>query len=435
MSDSGEQDRGVKRQFDDDGQQSQLKRKKGEGPKYDLRILLQSKNAGAIIGKAGANIRRLRADFNATVQVPDCNGPERVLIISANLGTVLEVLLDIIPTLEDYQGHKDLDFEAEIRMLVHQSQAGAIIGRAGYKIKELREKTNTTIKVYSSCCPNSTERVIAVGRKPVDVVNCIGTIIELLHDQAPPKGPNQPYDPHHFDEFYAYEYGGHTTEDNFGPTSVGGYGGRGGGRGRGGGGRRGGGFQQHRGFADDEEEQRFSSRGGGGGGRGFGGRGRGSGGGSRNGFSRGGGGGANDGYGGGYGGGQGGNYGGGAGGNYGGGQGNYGGGNMTGGQHGGGNMGGGAGYGGAPGEGAGGTAAPGSSSTQVSIPKTLAGAIIGKQGKRISSIRMRSGADIKIDEPLHNSNDRIITITGMPEQIQNAQYLLQQSVKEYGGPN
>lgn len=65
MSDSGEQDRGVKRQFDDDGQQSQLKRKKGEGPKYDLRILLQSKNAGAIIGKAGANIRRLRADcFN-----------------------------------------------------------------------------------------------------------------------------------------------------------------------------------------------------------------------------------------------------------------------------------------------------------------------------------------------------------------------------------
>ena len=81
-----------------------------------------------------------------------------------------------------YQGHKDLDFDSEIKMLVHQSQAGAIIGRAGYKIKELREKTNTSIKVYSSCCPQSTERVIAVGKKPVDVVNCIGTIIELLHD-------------------------------------------------------------------------------------------------------------------------------------------------------------------------------------------------------------------------------------------------------------
>ena len=38
-----------------------------------------------------------------------------------------------------YQQYKDLDFDADIRMLVHQSQAGCIIGRAGFKIKELRE--------------------------------------------------------------------------------------------------------------------------------------------------------------------------------------------------------------------------------------------------------------------------------------------------------
>lgn len=39
---------------------------------------------------------------------------------------------------------------------------------------------------------------------------------------------------------------------------------------------------------------------------------------------------------------------------------------------------------------------------------------------------MDSGADITIDEPLRGSNDRIITISGMPNQIQMAQYLLQQ---------
>ena len=38
-----------------------------------------------------------------------------------------------------YQHHKNLDFDCDIRMLVHQSQAGCIIGRAGFKIKELRE--------------------------------------------------------------------------------------------------------------------------------------------------------------------------------------------------------------------------------------------------------------------------------------------------------
>ncbi|CAG2200970.1 HNRNPK [Mytilus edulis] len=75
----------------------------------------------------------------------------------------------------------------------------------------------------------------------------------------------------------------------------------------------------------------------------------------------------------------------------------------------------------------------GDNSQQVTIPKDLAGAIIGKGGSRIQEIRRQSQAQIVIDEPLMGSNDRIITITGTPEQIQNAQYLLQMSVKEFSG--
>ena len=55
----------------------------------------------------------------------------------------------------------------------------------------------------------------------------------------------------------------------------------------------------------------------------------------------------------------------------------------------------------------------------------MAGAIIGKGGARITEIRRRSGAQIVIDEALPGSNERIISITGSQEQIQNAQYLLQ----------
>ena len=55
----------------------------------------------------------------------------------------------------------------------------------------------------------------------------------------------------------------------------------------------------------------------------------------------------------------------------------------------------------------------------------MAGAIIGKGGSRIMDIRRHSNAQIVIDEALPGSNDRIITITGTPDQIQNAQYLLQ----------
>ncbi|TKC37358.1 hypothetical protein EI555_003679 [Monodon monoceros] len=73
--------------------------------------------------------------------------------------------------------------------------------------------------------------------------------------------------------------------------------------------------------------------------------------------------------------------------------------------------------------------------TQVIIPKDIVGSmarsIIGKIGKWIKQICHESGASIKIDEPLEGSKDQIITIIGTQDQIQNAQYLLQDSVKQY----
>lgn len=69
------------------------------------------------------------------------------------------------------------------------------------------------------------------------------------------------------------------------------------------------------------------------------------------------------------------------------------------------------------------------------LSSQLAGSIIGKGGQRIKQIRHESGASIKIDEPLEGSEDRIITITGTQDQIQNAQYLLQnRQVKVYCCP-
>jgi len=72
-------------------------------------------------------------------------------------------------------------------------------------------------------------------------------------------------------------------------------------------------------------------------------------------------------------------------------------------------------------------------STQVTIPTSLAGSIIGVRGQRIRQIRQDSGANIKIEEEIAGTKERIITIIGNQEQIQNAQYLLQKSVKMYSG--
>ena len=61
----------------------------------------------------------------------------------------------------------------------------------------------------------------------------------------------------------------------------------------------------------------------------------------------------------------------------------------------------------------------------------LAGAIIGPKGQKIQQIREQSGAGITIDKPMPGSTDRIISITGTAEQIQNAQYLLQVTLVDF----
>uniref|UniRef100_A0A8C2DZK8 Heterogeneous nuclear ribonucleoprotein K n=1 Tax=Cyprinus carpio TaxID=7962 RepID=A0A8C2DZK8_CYPCA len=363
-----------KRSAEDMEEDKPHKRSRSSDDMVELRILLQSKNAGAVIGKGGKYIKALRTDVSTLVF-------SLILSISADIPTVAEILLKVIPTLEEYQHHNGVDFDCELRLLIHQSLAGSIIGVKGAKIKELRESTQTTIKLFQECCPQSTDRVVLVGGKAERVVECIKTMLELIVE-APIKGRAQQYDPNFYDE--TYDYGGFSMmyEDR-GRRPMGGFSSRG--RGSGGGfdrmppsGGRGGHHMQSRRDYDDMSPRRgppASQRGGRGGSRP-----------PRNmpmGPSH----------------------------------------HRRGDDH----------YSYSSQRGHMDERRQSSYSespvitTQVTIPKDLAGSIIGKGGQRIKQIRHESGASIKIDEPLQGSEDRIITITGTQDQIQNAQYLLQNS--------
>lgn len=367
---------------DHDGSPPFKKCRRGEGPRTDLRLLINSKTSGAIIGKAGANIKRLREAYKASVTIPDCQGPERVLTVTAELGTALEVLLDILPrTLENANNPApDVSLaDVEARLMIHQSQAGCVIGKAGSKIKELREATGTSIKVFSSPCPMSTERVVQISGKAEAVVDTIQRIIELAAENGV-KGPSTQYDPMYFNDFGAGEYGGFGgSGGNYGGGAGGGQApmnqgsvhmrnpmirgqimGQTAGRGIMGAPGRGGLMGAQR----PGQPQRFRSVGGV--------------------------------------------------------------------------------------QGMADADAPldptfagqpntansvgEKTSQQVSIPKDLAGSIIGPSGTRIRAIRAQSGAQIiigKCGEGGSSPDDRIITITGTEEQVQNAQYLLQMAVRQH----
>ncbi|XP_054160817.1 heterogeneous nuclear ribonucleoprotein K-like [Oppia nitens] len=212
----------------------------------DIRFLVSSKEAGAIIGKGGANINHLRKHYKSSVTVPDCPGPERVLSIVATLETLGDILTEVIGFIDD-RSATNPEHEVEIRLLIHTSHAGGIIGKGGARIKDLRDQTKAAIKVFSQCCPLSTERICAIQGPPTIVINAIKIVLEIIL-ASPIKGPVKLYDPHNFDIYFAPEYGGYTepVPNNFrsrGPNMP--YGRGGGGRGRGGGGRRGDGVPWH----------------------------------------------------------------------------------------------------------------------------------------------------------------------------------------------
>lgn len=69
-----------------------------------------------------------------------------------------------------------------MRILVHQSHAGAIIGRGGSKIKELREQTGTQMKVFQDCCPNSTDRVVLIAAAQEKIPDAVRTLVDFIRE-------------------------------------------------------------------------------------------------------------------------------------------------------------------------------------------------------------------------------------------------------------
>mmetsp|Transcript_10360 Transcript_10360/g.31217 ORF Transcript_10360/g.31217 Transcript_10360/m.31217 type:complete len:427 (+) Transcript_10360:685-1965(+) len=75
--------------------------------------------------------------------------------------------------------------------------------------------------------------------------------------------------------------------------------------------------------------------------------------------------------------------------------------------------------------------APGTMPVQFQVPNESMGAVIGRAGATINQIRQMSGAKVDIAQSVPGMAMRLVTVTGTPEQIQMAQYLIQ--VKMGGG--
>jgi ribosomal protein S3 len=94
----------------------------------------------AIIGKGGKTIQELRLKHRCQIQMADCESPERVLIINGDQTDILNCISDILLSIHENHQRSTKSDQNEVRALIHQSQAGALIGKGASRVKEFREK-------------------------------------------------------------------------------------------------------------------------------------------------------------------------------------------------------------------------------------------------------------------------------------------------------
>lgn len=149
------------------------------GQIYHLKILVPAVAAGAIIGKGGETIGQLQKETNARVKMSKANDfypgtSERVCLISGSVDGIMrinEFIMEKIKEKPDPNAKMAIDFdnkqpaerEKQVKILVPNSTAGMIIGKAGSYIKHIKEESGAYVQISQKSLDHAlAERCITV---------------------------------------------------------------------------------------------------------------------------------------------------------------------------------------------------------------------------------------------------------------------------------
>ncbi|NWI18147.1 PCBP4 protein, partial [Crypturellus soui] len=160
-----------------------------------LRMLMHGKGAGnsRSIPAMGA-CRHPQSSARITISEGSC--PERITTITGSTDAVFRAVSMIAFKLEEDLGDGGAPGRAPVtlRLVIPASQCGSLIGKAGAKIREIRESTGAQVQVAGDLLPNSTERAVTVSGGPDTIVQCVRQICAVILE-SPPKGATIPYHP------------------------------------------------------------------------------------------------------------------------------------------------------------------------------------------------------------------------------------------------
>ncbi|XP_043198137.1 poly(rC)-binding protein 3-like isoform X3 [Amphibalanus amphitrite] len=175
----------------------------GPSATLTVRLLMQGKEVGSIIGKKGEIVKKFREESGAKINISDGSCPERIVTVMGTSEAIFKGFQLITQKLEEVVERNQNEYGGggsggkttiTVRMIVPASQCGSLIGKGGSKIKEIREATSASIQVASEMLPNSTERAVTLSGTGDSVTQCVYRICCVMLE-SPPKGATIPYRP------------------------------------------------------------------------------------------------------------------------------------------------------------------------------------------------------------------------------------------------
>ncbi|XP_060167951.1 KH domain-containing protein HEN4-like isoform X1 [Lycium barbarum] len=161
-----------------------------------FRVLCTNDKVGSIIGKGGAIVRALQNDSGASIavgpNVVDCN--ERMITISALENLELRkspaqtAVVLVFDRILDAGSGMNLGTRSLItfRLAVAHSQVGCLLGKGGAIISEIRKETGTSIRIFRGDqvpkCVSVNDEVVQIAGEFVNVQDALRNVTGRLRD-------------------------------------------------------------------------------------------------------------------------------------------------------------------------------------------------------------------------------------------------------------
>ncbi|XP_037911764.1 RNA-binding protein Nova-1 isoform X5 [Hermetia illucens] len=166
---------------------------------YHFKILVPAVAAGAIIGKGGETIASLQKDAGARVKMSKSHDfypgtQERVCLITGSVDAIMTVLdfimdkirekPDLATKINDIETKQTQERDKQVKILVPNSTAGMIIGKAGAYIKQIKEESGSYVQISQK--PKDItlqERCITIiGEKDNNKTACKMILAKIVED-------------------------------------------------------------------------------------------------------------------------------------------------------------------------------------------------------------------------------------------------------------